>query len=373
MEDRIMRALRIYMRAPIDRVVPNGLSLYMLGAGLLIGALAHLQIAVRLYGGDAALILWLLLQAANAVAVALAGIVAANALRGSSSLARFVRGEKTPGGAVWFVHLAVLVYAVVALPLPSLRAASGVAAPWTDLFVTLAWTSLAGGALALALLNRLNWNIRYAIAGAVAAGAVFGCAVGYAPAIYGRDLQPLGWCAILIASIPALAFLAMFLGRYVRAFSESRRRSRGIALALFAALFCALAAQMALNPADRFGGELRAALEGGADEIRFSELTDFEWDTVEIYSPNTYEQNIPPDILEKSDIISMSYFSALHQAVDFAAFRKGGEIVHCEAVLRERRHRFKYAAGVDPMILRREDAVFRVDRGESRYTLTPAE
>ncbi len=368
-----MRALRIRIRDPIDRIVPNGLSLYALGAGLLVGALTHLQIAVRLYGDDAALTLWLLLQAANAVGAVLAGIVAANALRGSSSLARFVRGERTPGGAVWFVHLAVAVYAVVALPLPSLRAAAAVAAPWTDLFMTLAWTSLAGGALALALLSRLNWNVRYAIAGAVASGAVFGCAVGYAPSIYGRDLQPLGWCAILVSAIPALAFLAMFLRRYVRAFSESRRRSRGTALALFAALFCAVAAQMIANPADRFGGELRAALDRGATEIRFSELTDFEWDAVEIYSPNAYEQNIPPDIREKTDIISMSYFSALHQAVDFAAFRKDGEIVHYEAILRERRHKFKYPAGVDPMALRRADAVFRVERGESRYTLTLAE
>ena len=361
------------MRDPIDRVVPNGLSLYALGAGLLIGALTHLQIAVRLYGDDAAPILWLLLQAVNAVGVALAGIVAANALRGSSSLARFVRGERTPGGAVWFVHLAVLVYAVVALPLPSLRAVAGAAAPWTDLFMTLAWTSLAGGALALALLNRLNWNIRYAFAGAVASAALFGCAVGYAPSIYGRDLQPLGWHAILIASIPALAFLAMFLRRYVRAFSESRWRSRGTALALFAALICAAAAQMIANPADRFGGELRAALDGGASEIRFSELTDFEWDAVEIYSPNTHERNISPDVLESADLISMSYFSAFHQAVDFAVFRKDGEIVHYEAVLRGRGHKFKYPAGVDPMALRREDAVFRVERGESRYTLTLAE
>ena len=364
-----MRAAWIFAYNLIDGAVPNGLSLYMLGVGLLVGALAHSQAAVD-PDGDWALNFWLLLQAANLVNAILAGVAAAKFLRGSPSLARFVRNETRTGGAVWFIHFAVAVYAAVALPLPSIRAVAGAAAPWTDLFATLAWTSLAGGALVLALLSGLSWNIRYALTGAGAALAVFGCAVGYAPRLYGWDLQPLGWYAILVASIPALAFLAMFLRRYSRAFSESRWRSRAAALALFVALFCALAIQITRAPADRFGANLQSALAADPLEIRLSDLTDFEWDAVEIYSRYTRGEDLSQDIIENTDIISRSYFSWLHETVDFVVFLKDGEIAYYEAVWRERRHEFEYPTGFDPMALRREDAVFTVRRGANRHTLT---
>ena len=360
-----MRATRNNL---VDGAVPNLPSLYMLGVGLLVGAFAHSQVAVDPYG-DWAQDFWLLLQAANLINAILAGAAAAIFLRGSPSLARFVQSEKQPGGAFWFIHFTVAVYAAVALPLPSIRAVAGAASAWTDLFATLTWTSLAGGALVLALLSGLSWNIRYALTGAGVALAVFGCAVGYAPRLYG-DLQPLGWYAILVASIPALAFLAMFLRRYSRAFSESRWRSRAAALALFVALFCAVAIQITRAPVDRFGANLQSALAADPSEIRLSDLTDFEWDAVEIYSRYTRAEDLSQDIIENTDIISRSYFSWMHETVDFVVFLKDGEIAYYEAVWRERRHEFEYPTGFDPMALRREDAVFTVRRGANRHTLT---
>ena len=161
------------------------------------------------------------------------------------------------------------------------------------ILLPLTWTSLAGAAMILALLNGLRWDARFAALGAVASVATFGCAIGYAPTIYGWDLQPMGWYAILASAIPALAFLALFLRR-APAFSESHWRRRLMAAALFIALACAVALHMAANPADRFAANLNDALDSGASKIRFSDLTDFEWDTVEIYIPYTFDENLSP-------------------------------------------------------------------------------
>ena len=267
-----MRALRIYVYSPIDRAIPNGLSLYLLGLGLLAAGVGQIVIAADFYYGyrlEAGLALAALIFA-NCVLTAVAIV---NLLRRSSSLSSLMRGDSPPAFAVLFIHLAVAAHAAIALAflLPLLETL-------LDAYILpfLAWTSLAGAALILALLNRLRWNPRLAILGAVVSAATFGCAVIYAPTIYGWDLRPLGWYAILATAIPVLAFLILFLRRYSRAFSASRRRRFGLAAALFAALICALAAQMMANPADRFGNELRAALDSGADEIRFSDLTDFD-------------------------------------------------------------------------------------------------
>ena len=282
-----MHPSRIHKLGFAMRGIP-ALSLYLLGAGLLAAGIGQIIIAADVYYGyrlEAELAL-VSLMLANC---ALMAVIMANLLRRSSSLASLLCGDSPPNFAVRFIHFAVAAH--VALALPSIL-------PFVETLLSsyiLNWTSLVGAALVLALLNRSGWNIRRAVLGAVVSVAVFGCAAGYAPTIYGWDLRPMGWYAILATAIPVLAFLTLFLRRYSRIFSESRWRRRGLAVALFLALFCALAAQMIANPADRFGGELQAALDGGATEARFSKLTDFEWDAVEIYDPYTWEEkSVPP-------------------------------------------------------------------------------
>ncbi len=371
-----MRALRIYIRDPIDRAVPNALSLYMLGAGLLAAGVGQIVIAASAYivadnyyynGEDAALAL-IPITLANC---ALAAVAILNLLRRLSSLTALLRGDSPPTFAVRFIHFAVAAHAALALPsfLPFMRIFVDVSLPLVlDISLFLAWASLAGGALIPALVNGLHWNVHRAALGAAASVAVFGCAVGYAPTVYGWDLRPMGWYAILASAIPVLAFLSIFLRRYVRAFSESRWRRRGLAVALFAALICALAAQMAANPADRFGGELRAALEGGADEIMFSDLTDFKWDAVEIYDPYTWEDSLSPAAREGTDMISRSRFG-YNEILDFVVFLKDGEVVHYEVVWRDN-HTIRYPRDATyPWSLSPEDAVFSVERDSDGYRI----
>ena len=355
-----MRALRIYVYNPIDRAIPNGLSLYTLGLGLLAASVSQIVIAAFVYYGYEAGLALLALTLANCV---LTAVAVTNLLRRSSSLSALMRGDGPPTFAVWFIHLAVAAHAAIALAflLPLLETLLD-----AYILLLLAWTSLTGAALILALLNRLRWNPRLALLGAVVSVAVFGCAVGYAPSIYGWDLRPLGWHPILATAIPVLAFLALFLRRYSPVFSASRRRRFGLAAALFAALICALAAQMIANPADRFGGELRAALASGADEIRFSELTDFEWDAVEIYLPYTFNESLSPAAREGTDIVSRSHLG-FNSAIDFVVFMKDGEAVYGE-IMRRDNYKFKYMSErPHPWSVPREDAVFRVERDSDGY------
>ena len=233
-----------------------------------------------------------------------------------------------------------------------------------ELLLLLTWTPLAGAALVLALLNRLRWDARFAVLGAVVSAAVFGCAVGFAPTIYGWDLQPMGWYAILVTAIPVLGFLTVFLRR-TPVFSASRWRRRGLAAALFIALACALGLQMEVNPFERFTPNLRAALDSGAPEIGFSDLTDFEWDAVEIYDPYSTEKSLSPAARAGTDMISRSYFG-VNGHHDFIVFIKGGDVVHYEVVWRED-YSIKYPDDPGAWSVKREDAVFEVEHRPSGY------
>lgn len=232
--------------------------------------------------------------------------------------------------------------------------------------------SLVSSTLVLAILNGLNWNIRRAALGAVISVSVFGCAVGYAPDIYGWDLRPLGWYAILVSAIPVLAFLTIFLRRapLFRRFAWLRF---GLAVALFAALAGAVGFHMAANPDDLFGESLQTALSARAEQIRFSELADFEWDTVEIYGSHTYRKFISPIALEGTDIISRSYFG-YNEVGDLAVFIKNGAVVYYEMVWHNR-HGFRFHPGAQsPAVLTPEDAVFNVEyRDDGHRTLIIAD
>ena len=360
-----MRAAWVFAYNLIDGVIPNGLSLYLLGAGLLAAGLA--QVAMAFGYPNALLAIALLL--AGLGNTALAAVATVNALRRSSALAARMRGDRPPTVAFRFLHVAVAAGAAAVLTslLPTLQALlDGDDGPFIELLLLLTWTPLAGAALVLALLSGLRRDARFdAVLGAVVSAAVFGCAVGFAPTIYGRDLQPMGWYAILVSFIPVLGFLAVFLRR-APVFSASRWRRGGMAAALFIALACALGFQMASNPNNEFSESLLTALASRPSEIRFSDLTGFEWDTVEIYGAYTYPKQISPAARGGADIISLSHFG-VDDGLDLMVFLRDGEVVYCEAVWADG-YSLRFPPGSrNPTVLKAEDAVFVVEYGSGGY------
>ena len=258
-----------------------------------------------------------------------------------------------------FVHVAVLAHAAVVLA-TILTALNGGLMPPEVL-----WTSLAGAPTVLAMLNRLRWDAPFALAGAAASIATFGCAVRFAPTIYGRDLHPLGWYAILVAAVPVLAFLVVFMRR-APIFRRRRPMRLGLAAALFLALACAVGFQMASNLGDEFSERLRTALDDRPSEIIFSELTDFEWDAVDVYGPSTSAQEFSPAARKGADIISRTTVRN-REVGDLMVFVKDGESVYYELV-RHSNHWFHFPPGSrNHIALSREDAVFEVELRPSGY------
>ena len=115
-----MRAAWIFAYNLIDRVIPNGMSLYLLGAGLSAASLALAPLAF----GSPDLLLMPALMLAGLGNTALAAVAVTNALRRSSALAARMRGDRPPIVAFRFFHIAVASHAalVLALLLPALRA-----------------------------------------------------------------------------------------------------------------------------------------------------------------------------------------------------------------------------------------------------------
>ena len=336
-----------------------------LGVGLLAASFMHALIASPFLNDNAAydfaeiFVIYLLILENLGNGALAAAIAVESARRPLSASARVGATLKSAR----FVHAAVAVYAAIALP--TFLAATGEEWSSSEFFATASWTSLAGGALILALMSAAIWNARRAALGAVVSIAAFGCAIWYAPTIYGWDLRPLGWYGILATSVPVLAFMALFLRRApaIRRFHWLRL---GTAVALFAALACAVGFHMAANPDDAFGESLRTALNGRPTLIRFSDLTDFEWDAVEIYGSYTSRKYISAAAREGADIVSMSYFG-YNEVGDLMAFMKDGEVVYYEMVWRDR-HGFQFPPGARiPVVLTPEDAVFKVEYKSGGY------
>ena len=267
--------------------------------------------------------------------------------------------------AMLFIHIAVLAHAVV-VSLTLLTALDGGLMP-----PEIIWTALAGAALVLAIPNGMRWHAGYALAGAAASVIAFGCAVIYAPTIYGRDLQPLGWYAILASAIPVLAFLSIFLRR-APVFRRLRQLRLGTAFALFAALACAVALQMAsVSESAEFTESLRAAADSQPSQIRLSELTDFEWDAVEMYSGGYLSAgDFSAAAREGVGIVDRTNV-AVREGLNLAVFTKDGKAVYHE-IFSWDGYYIQYPPSTNRMILKREDAVFNAcytQYGSLRLTL----
>ena len=293
--------------------------------------------------------------AANLSGAALAAVVIFMSLRNQPARlvdkARFDR-------ALLFIHIAVLAHAAVVL-LTLLTALDGGLMP-----PEIIWTLLAGAALVLAIPNGMRWHAGYALVGATASIIVFGCAVGYAPTIYGWDLQPLGWYAIMASALPVLAFVSIFLQR-APVFRRFRWLRLGTAFALFAALACAVALQMAsVSESAEFSERLQAAADSAPSRIRLSELTDFEWDAVELYSGGYLSAgDFSAAAREGVDIMDRTRV-AVREGLELAVFTKDGKAVYCE-IFSWDGYYIQYPPSANRMILKREEAVF--DLGYSPY------
>ena len=354
----------------ISLTLPLANILWTLGSVLLADALAHVILSMPFANYpegdflDYSLFVFALAMGSAAAIVAgfalvasLVGSIVWALLRGPGTLRaddkRFVQ-------AALFIHISVLVRSVAICANLTETMEGG--------FFTLPaviWTSLASLTSLLALLSWLNWNARHAALGAAASVLVFGCAVWYAPAIYGWDLRPMGRYAILATAVPVLAFLALFL-RSAPIFSKSRWLRIGTAIALFAALAYAVGAHMADNPPDvAFSDRLQAALSARTNPIRFSELTDFEWDALEMYNSYTQRYVFSALALEGTDVVSRSYLG--HNEVgDLTVFIKDGEVVYYEMVWDDG-HAF--VSSGSPVVLTPEDAVFNVEYRDSGFRL----
>ena len=356
------------MKTPNIRLVwtiPDPNMLWALGTGLLAASFLHALIVVPFLNDYAAhdaaefffIYLLVLINLGNG---ALAAVVAVESLRCPPPVAASVG---VAAKASRFIHAAVAAHAAIVLP--TFLAAAGETWSPSAIFASASWTSLAGAASVLAILSRMRWDTRFALVGAAASVAVFGCAVWYAPAIYGWDLRPLGWYAILVSFIPVLAFLTVFLRR-AAVFHRIRAARYGLAAALLIALACAVGVQMASNPHDEFSESLRTALDSRPSEIRFSDLTGFEWDTVEVYGAYTYPKQISPAVREGADIVSLSYFG-VNDGLEFMAFLRDGEVVYYEAIWTDGYSLHFPPGSRNPTVLKPEDAVFIVEYDSGGY------
>ena len=369
-----MRTETIPMNPPrpttVSLTLPAASMLWTLGIILLADALVHALLAMpfaNFPGGGffdySSFVFALVIATALAIVAGFAlvfGLVFAfvwAALRGHGTLraddGRFAK-------AVLFIHVSVLIHSVaVSVNLLAIME-GGIYTPLT------VWPSLASAALVLAFLNGLKWSAVHAAMGAAASAVAFGCAVWYAPDIYGWDLQPLGRYAILTSAIPVLAFLALFLRR-APVFSKSRWLPLGAAIALFAALAYAVGLHMAANPPmTSFSESLRTALSARPNQIKLSELTDFEWDTVELYNSYTMPDDFSAIAREGTDIVSRIPLG-YNEVGDLAVFIKDGEVVYYEMVWQnENKHTFLFPGG-SPVVLTPQDAVFNVEYRDSGY------
>ncbi len=351
----------------ISLTLPLANALWTLGSVLLADALARVILSMPFANYpegdflDCTLFVFALAMGSAAAIVAGFSLIAATvgsivwaSLRGPGTLRA---GDERFIQAALFIHISVLVRSAAICANLTETIEGGVFTPG---FI---WTSLASSTLLLALLNGLHWNARQAALGAAASVLAFGCAVWYAPTIYGWDLRPMGWCAIMASAVPVLAFMVLFLRR-APVFSKSRWLRIGTAVALFAALAGAVGAHMAENPPDvAFSENLQAALSARPSQIQFAELTDFEWDALEMYNSYTFREKFSPIALESVDIVSRSHLGH-NEAGDLAVFIKDGEVVYYEMVWDDRH---SFVSSGSPVVLTPQDAVFNVEYRDSGY------
>lgn len=211
--------------------------------------------------------------------------------------------------AFWVVHVAVaalpIVFVVLVKDIPGPGGLGGLFS-WG--YMALVWTVLSGTLVALFFIDRRRKNMTLTLIGAASSAFVFVGAVACAPSLYGWDLRPLGWYALLATSVPLLMFAGILL-RDAPFSSRLPYLRHGLIAGAFLALAAVIALQMKVAASESgFGRELGASIDTGVTEIHFSEITDFEWDLVEIYGPYTMQRALSEAAREGVDALTLSHF-----------------------------------------------------------------
>ena len=208
--------------------------------------------------------------------------------------------------AFWVVHVAVAALPIVFVVLVKDIPGPGGLFSWG--YVALVWTVLSGTLVALFFIDRRRKNMTFTLIGAASSAFVFVGAVACAPSLYGWDLRPLGWYALLATSVPLLMFVGILL-RDAPFSSRLPYLRHGLIAGAFLALAAGIALQMKISAsASGFGRELGVSIDTGVTEIHFSEITDFEWDLVEIYGPYTMQRALSEAVREGVDALTLSHF-----------------------------------------------------------------
>lgn len=253
-----------------------------------------------------------------------------------------------------FVHIAAGIHSVVAvMTLEATAQGSGALAVALVAFV---WTELT---LTLLVLVSLHWRktkAPFALAGIAVAAFVFASVWFYTPSLYGWDLRPLGWYAVLITFIPMMLFAALLLRHCIPLFSQYNYLWRGLIAVFLLMLLFGVALHMFIASSSHFRVELNRALNSRPDEVNFAELTDFEWETVELYGAYTYESHFSPAARNGLDRMTKAGFG-INEGFYLVVFINKGRVVHYESIP-SRVAQFGYVGVPNPIRLGYDEAIF---------------
>ena len=322
--------------------------LFTLGAAYLATMLAYAAVAVDI--GDSTFLLPLMSGMNIVMSVAAIAFSAYKLLPAYGD-------ERLSIIAFRFIHLTVAVYAVViTLSLESVSRDGWILG--AAILVTLVWTELTLAMLVLIFLNRHKMNTFFAATGAISATFVFVSALIYAPTLYGWDLRPLGWYAILATSVPVLLFFSMFL-QYAPGFARASWLRQALAVGVFLVLACGAALQMAVASPDDFRQELESVLEERITSFHLSEITNFEWDVVEIYGPYTSPDTLSQPARESVDAVTLSLFG-VNDGFALAVFINEDKAVRYE-IIPSIVARFSNPLSVNPIVWKYEESEITVN------------
>ena len=271
--------------------------------------------------------------------------------------------------AFWMAHLAVAALAIVVVVFLAdifiQGARLGMSDPFSWVFVALVWTVLSGTLVALSFIDRRRKNMTLTLIGAASSAFVFVGAVACAPSLYGRDLRPFGWYALLATSVPLLMFVGILL-RDAPFSSRLPYLRHGLVAGAFLALSAGMALQMKVAASEsEFGRELRSSIDTGVTEIHFSEIMDFEWDLVEIYGPYTMKRALSEAAREGVDALTLSHFG-INEGINLVVFIDEDRVVYYEIVPDTVAHIYD-SDNQNPIVRRYGEARARVEPPEEGW------
>ena len=227
-------------------------------------------------------------------------------------------------------QLAIMLYALLTIIV--LKITAPVIIVFADILLFSVWTGIAAALFVLANTVRQNAGSVFSATGTVVAVLVFSGAWFYVPVFYGWDMLPMGWYAVISTSLPVLSFLSVLLCQYVPLFGRHTWLRRGVLAGLLTALIAGTAWQtIDASAASQFGRDLDTALTGRPARVRFADITNFEWDTLEIYDGYSSVDTLSPMAHGHIDLSTMSVL-AWSDTNRLVVFIGDGKVAHYDLV-----------------------------------------